>query len=91
MTQTNNNNSNQNPSTSDILNFSPTAKSASIIQPDAANLISFAPAPDMSNGPIIIDEEELARDFSSAFHVAAEKRDSREFPIPDLYKDETQG
>lgn len=90
MTQTNNNKSNQNANTGDILDFSPTAKMASAVQPDAANVLSFAPAPDMSAGPIIIDEEELARDFSSAFHHAAEKRDSREFPIPDLYKDETQ-
>ena len=72
---------------SNALDFSPTAKASVAAQPDAAGLISFAPGPNPADGPIIIDEEELARDFSSAFHVAAGKRDSKEFPIPDLYKD----
>lgn len=73
-------------STHEVLDFSPTAKPANTVTPDAAGVISFAPAPDMSAGPIIIDEDELARDFSTAFHEAAGKRDSREFPIPDIYK-----
>lgn len=72
---------------SKALDFAPTGKANAAAQPDAAGLISFAPGPNTADGPIIIDEEELARDFSSAFHMAAGKRDSKEFPIPDLYKD----
>ena len=72
--------------TANVLDFSPSTRRTEAVEPDAAGLISFAPAPDMSGGPIIIDEEELARDFSSAFHHAAGKRDSAEFPIPDLYQ-----
>lgn len=72
----------------EVLDFSPSAKPVEIVAADAAGLVSFAPAvTNISDGPIIIDEEELARDFSSAFHIAAGKRDSREFPVPDLYKD----
>lgn len=71
----------------EVLDFTPTAKPADTVVPDAAGVLSFAPAVDITSGPIIIDEDELARDFSSAFHIAAGKRDSQEFPIPDLYKD----